>query len=219
MKIKDLKIKIAMALTLVMVGAPAVKALAAEPKTTDDFLQMDNKEYMTYIGKEFVKEFGRDDKFQTTFEDSDVIEQVNGKTGEVKAMEKGTNEEIYDYNYLDSLKARAEESQTTATKDTKAAEEYSSTLTAEQYQSVDKENLSASDIQKQVEQIKKDIQAKYGTENELKVVSDDGHVVQELNPATGDYKLTYKDGNTSCSYNYYDELNQVVKEAQSNTNK
>ena len=30
MKIKDLKIKIAMALTLVMMGAPAVKAFAAE---------------------------------------------------------------------------------------------------------------------------------------------------------------------------------------------
>lgn len=219
MKIKDLKIKIAMALTLVMMGAPVVKAFAAEPKTTDDFLQMDNKEYMTYIGEEFREKFGAKDEFQTTFEDSAVIEQVNGKTGEVKAMEKGTNEEIYDYNYLESLKERAEESQTTATKDTKATEEYSSTLTAEQYQSVDKENLSASDIQKQVEVIKEEIQKKYGKEDKLQVVSDDGHVVQELNPATGDYKLTYKDENTSCSYNYYDELNQVVKEAQSNTNK
>lgn len=219
MKIKDLNIKIAMALTLVMMGAPVVKAFAAEPKTTDDFLQMDDKEYMTYIGEEFREKFGAKDEFQTTFEDSDVKEQVNGKTGVVKAIEKGTNEKIYEYNYLDSLKERAEESQTTATEDTSAIEEYSSTLTAKDYQSVDAETLSKDAIQKEVEQIKKDIQAKYGTENELKVVSNDGHVVQELNPATGDYKLTYKDENTSCSYNYYDELNQVCKEAQSNTNK
>lgn len=219
MKIKDLNIKIAMALTLVMMGAPVVKAFAAEPKTTDDFLQMDNKEYMTYIGEEFREKFGAKDEFQTTFEDSDVKEQVNGKTGVVKAIEKGTNEEIYEYNYLDSLKERAEDSQTIATEDKSATEEYSSTLTAEQYQSVDKENLSASDIQKQVEVIKEEIQKQYGKEDKLKVVSDDGYVRQELNTVTGEYRLTDEETNESISYNYYDDLSQVVKEAQSNTNK
>ncbi len=211
MKIKGLNIKIAMALTLVMMGAPVVKAFAAEPKTTSDFLQMDNTEYMTYIGEEFREKLGAKDEFQTTFEDSDVIEKTNGKTGEVKAIEKGTNKEIYDYNFFESLKERAEESQTTATEDTNTTEEYSSTLTAKDYQSVDAETLSKDAIQKEVEQIKKDIQAKYGTENELKEVSNDGHVVQKLNPVTGEYRLIYKDGNTSCSYNYYDELNQVCK--------
>ena len=57
MKIKDLNIKIAMALTLVMMGAPVVKAFAAEtntePKTTNEILNMDGQTYSNFLINEF----------------------------------------------------------------------------------------------------------------------------------------------------------------------
>ena len=57
MKIKDLNIKIAMALTLVMMGSPAVKVFAAEnttePKTTNEILNMDGQTYTNFLIDEF----------------------------------------------------------------------------------------------------------------------------------------------------------------------
>ena len=81
MKIKDLNIKIAMALTLVMMGAPAVKAFAAETTTNDVLSNVSGEEYFGYLKDVFEDKFGTEDKLQKTFEDDKVLEQVNGKTG------------------------------------------------------------------------------------------------------------------------------------------
>lgn len=218
MKIKDLNIKIAMALTLVMMGAPVVKAFAAETNTNDVLSNVTGEQYTDYLRDVFTTSLGTDGTFKTTYEDSKVKEEANGKTGEVRTTDKSTNSVIDTYNYLDTLKQREEDYAPITNEYTATQEEYS-TLDGQAYLGVDDEVLSSSDLKKEVDEIKKEIKEKYGKENKLQVVSDDGHVVQELNGVTGEYKLTYKDENTSCSYNYYDELNQVVKEAQSNTNK
>ncbi len=217
MKIKDLKIKIAMALTLVMMGAPAVKAFAAETTTTEDVLSnVSGEQYFGYLRDVFTGKFGTEDKFQKTFEDGTVLEEVNGKTGEVKAIDKGTNKEIYSYNYLKTLDEREKDFEHITT-EYMATQEEDSTLDGQEYLGVDEESLSPADLQKQADQIKKEIQNKYGNEDKLKVVSDDGYVKQELNTATGEYKLTDKETNESISYNYYDDLSQVGKEAQTST--
>ena len=218
MKIKDLKIKIAMALTLVMMGAPVVKAFAAETNTNDVLSNVTGEQYTDYLRDVFTKSLGTDGTFKTTYEDSKVKEEANGKTGEVRTTDKSTNKVIDTYNYLDILKQREEDYAPITTEYTATQEEYS-TLDGQAYLGVDDEVLSSSDLKKEVDEIKKEIKEKYGKENKLQVVSDDGHVVQELNGVTGEYRLTYKDDNTSCSYNYFNELDQAVKDAQSNTNK
>lgn len=218
MKIKDLNIKIAMALTLVMMGAPVVKAFAAETNTNDVLSNVTGEQYTDYLRDVFTTSLGTDGTFKTTYEDSKVKEEANGKTGEVRTTDKSTNKVIDTYNYLDILKQREEDYAPITTEYTATQEEYS-TLDGQAYLGVDDEVLSSSDLKKEVDEIKKEIKEKYGKENKLQVVSDDGHVVQELNGVTGEYRLTYKDDNTSCSYNYFDELDQVVKDAQSNTNK
>lgn len=218
MKIKDLNIKIAMALTLVMMGAPVVKAFAAETNTNDVLSNVTGEQYTDYLRDVFTTSLGTDGKFKTTYEDSKVKEEANGKTGEVRTTDKSTNKVIDTYNYLDILKQREEDYAPITNEYTATQEEYS-TLDGQAYLGVDDEVLSSSDLKKEVDEIKKEIKEKYGKENKLQVVSDDGHVVQELNGVTGEYRLTYKDDNTSCSYNYFDELDQAVKDAQSNTNK
>lgn len=217
MKIKDLNIKIAMALTLVMMGAPAVKAFAAETTTNDVLSNVSGEEYFGYLKDVFTDKFGTEDKLQKTFEDDKVLEQVNGKTGEVKAIDKGTNEEIYSYNYLKSLDERQKDFEHITTEYTTTQEEYS-TLDGQEYLGVDDEVLSQENIQKEVDQIKKDVQKRCGTENELKVVYENDEVKQELNPATGEYRLTNKENNESISYNYYNDIDQAAKDAKSDTN-
>lgn len=217
MKIKDLKIKIAMALTLVMMGAPVVKAFAAETNTNDVLSNVSGEEYFGYLRDVFTTSLGTDGTFKTTYEDSKVKEEANGKTGEVRTTDKATNKVIDTYNYLDILKEREEDYGPITTDYTNTQEEYS-TLDGQPYLGVDDESLSSADLKKEADEIKKEIQDEYGKDDKLKVVSDDGYVRQELNPATGYYKLTDKETNESISYNYYDDLSQVGKEAQSNTN-
>ena len=85
MIIKDLNIKIAMALTLVMMGSPAVKVFAAEnttePKTTNEILNMDGQTYTNFLIDEFHREYGTADKFEKVYEGDGIREEVNGKTG------------------------------------------------------------------------------------------------------------------------------------------
>ena len=198
-------------------GAPAVKAFAAETNTNDVLSNVSGEQYFEYLRDVFEGKFGTEDKFQKTFEDDTVLEQVNGKTGEVKAIEKGTNEEIYSYNYLDSLDEREKDFEHITNEYTTTQEEYS-TLDGQAYLGVDEETLSPEDTQKQVEQIKKDVQKRCGTENKLKVVYENDEVKQELNPVTGEYRLTDKETNESISYNYYNDIDQSAKDAKSNTN-
>ena len=105
MKIKDLKIRVAMALTLIMIGAPVVKASAAETNS-DEFLNMDEQQYTKFLTDEFHRTYGSQDKFRKIYEDSEVREEVNGKTGEMRTIDEKTNKVIDSYNYLQEVAER-----------------------------------------------------------------------------------------------------------------
>ena len=188
MKIKDLKIKIAMSLTLIMMGAPIVKVSAAETNS-DDILNMDGQQYTKFLTDEFHKTYGSEDKFKKIYEDSEVREEVNGKTGEMRTIDEKTNKVIDSYNYLQEVAEIAD----------------TDDMTKEEY---------VSDIKDQIEEAKEDFQEEYGKENTFKKIYEDDTFKEEVNGATGEYRETYKDSGQVERFNYFSELDQVVKNAE-----
>ena len=188
MKIKDLKIKIAMVLTLIMMGAPIVKVSAAETNS-DDILNMDGQQYTKFLTDEFHKTYGSEDKFKKIYEDSEVREEVNGKTGEMRTIDEKTNKVIDSYNYLQEVAEIAD----------------TDDMTKDEY---------VSDIKDQIEEAKEDFQEEYGKENTFKKIYEDDTFKEEVNGATGEYRETYKDSGQVETFNYFSELDQVVKNAE-----
>lgn len=57
---------------------------------------------------------------------------------------------------------------------------------------------------KDVDALKADIQAQYGTTDELQVIYEDERIKEELNPVTGDYIYTDKINDFTMTYNEYE---------------
>ncbi len=184
MKIKDLKIGIVITMALAVIGAPTIKASAAEV-SSKDILDMTQREYTQFLKDEFKEEYGTKDEFITIFEDENAKEEVNPKTTEFKTTNK-TTKEVDSYNYFGSLDERVRVSE------------------------MNKEE-SIKYVQEQVNQAKEDFQKQYGTKNEFKTVYEDGNVKEEVNGKTGEYRTTDKKTKEVSVYNYFDELNQEVK--------
>lgn len=195
MKIKDLNIKIAMALTLVMMGAPAVKVFAAETttesKTTNEILNMDGQTYTNFLIDEFHKEYGTANTFKKVYEGEGIREEVNGKTGEVRTIDTKTNDVIDSYNYINEVK------------EVQDAEN----MTQEEYKN---------DIKKQVEEAKEEFHKQYGNENTFKNIYEDNYIKQEVNGATGEFKETYKGTGLVDTFNVLEDLDNEVKNADMN---
>ena len=188
MKIKDLKVRIAMALTLIMIGAPVVKASAAETNS-DEFLNMDEQQYTKFLTDDFHRTYGSEDRFKEVYADNEIREEVNGKTGEMRTMDAKTNQVIESYNYLEEVEERAD----------------AENMTTEEY---------VSDIKEQVEETKEAFQEQYGKDNTFKKIYEDNMLKEEVNGATGEYRETYKDSGEVETFNYFSELDQVVKNAE-----
>ncbi len=195
MKIKDLKIKIAMALTLVMMGAPVVKAFAAETnvesKTTDEILSMDEQTYSKFLIDEFHRECGAEDTFKKVYEGEGIREEVNGKTGEVRTIDTKTNDVIDSYNYINEVK------------EVQDAEN----MTQEEYKN---------DIKKQVEEAKKEFHQQYGNEDKFNKIFEDEYMIQEVNGKTGEFKETYKGTGLVDTFNVLKDLDDEAKNADMN---
>ena len=190
MKIKNLKIKIAMALTVVMMGYPIIKASANQINLDNTTLNTDkteveityeNQEYVDFLKDEFKKEYGTENKFKTIYEDNYVKEEVNGATTEFKTTNKETKE-VDSYNYFDTLDQR-----------------------------LMNEEESIKHLQEQIDKAKEDFQKQYGTENKFKVIYKDNNTIEEVNGATGEYKITdLRTRNVTDTYNYFDELKEEI---------
>ena len=98
MKMKKLKTGTAMALTLVMMGAPMIKASASEVEKSG----VSYKEKLEYVNNEkaeFQEEYGTEDKFKLIYEDEFFKEEVNGATGEIRITDKETGKVTVDNFY------------------------------------------------------------------------------------------------------------------------
>lgn len=192
MKIKDLNIKIAMALTLVMMGAPAVKVFAAETttesKTTNEILNMDGQTYSNFLINEFHRECGTEDKFTKVYEGDGIREEVNGKTGEVRTIDTKTNDVIDSFNYIKEVKKVQD------------AED----ITQEEYKN---------DIKEQVEEAKKEFHEEYGNEDKFNKIYEDDYMTQEVNGKTGEFKETYKGTGLVDTFNVLKDLDNLAKNA------
>ncbi|MBP3914661.1 hypothetical protein [Clostridium sp.] len=98
MKMKKLKTGTAMALTLVMMGAPMIKASASEVEKSGVSYE-EKLEYVNREKAEFQAEYGTEDKFKVTHEDESVKEEVNGATGDVRITDKETGKVTVDNFY------------------------------------------------------------------------------------------------------------------------
>ena len=109
MKMKKLKTGTAMALTLVMMGAPMIKASAAEVEKSG----VSYKEKLEYVNNEkaeFQEEYGKEDKFKLIYEDEFFKEEVNGATGEIRMTTTSTGE-VQMLNFFNDLEEELKASQ------------------------------------------------------------------------------------------------------------
>ena len=269
MKIKDLRIKIVMVLTVIMMATPMIQASAADNNLDDisdinkdqylseyideDFCTGEYEEYTGYEGtisleelkqqveetKNLIREqYGTENKFQIVYEDSDVREEINGATGEYKLTNKGNNK-VSEYNYFKELDQVVENVKVDADgyidesgymcQDDCCQGEYDGYVYEEDscldghdedindgymdYQ----ETISLDDLKQLVKEAKEVIKEQYGAENEFKTVYEDNDVKEEINGATGQYKLTDKKSNEVNEYNYYTEFDELIKNAENNS--
>ena len=105
MKMKKLKTGIAMALTVLMMGAPMIKASASELNKSETS-NKSYEEYVEYINNEkaeFQAEYGIEDKFKLIYEGEYFKEEINGATGDIKITYKETGK-VENGNYYEELK-------------------------------------------------------------------------------------------------------------------
>ena len=60
---------------------------------------------------------------------------------------------------------------------------------------------------------------KDGNENRLKTIYEDNYAKEELNPVTGEYRLTNKENNNKVeTYNYFTEMDKAIEEVKAESN-
>lgn len=158
MKIKNLKIKIAIALTLVVAGVVGFKTLSTSQKTN-------------YVAENTAANTEKD----------------NSTVTEVAESEDTTQEDPIQYDEEDES----------------SNEDY--------YQLGEDESVA--DLEKEIKETKQYIQDEYGTDNEFQTVYETETEKEEINPVTGEDRITDKKTNTSVVNNYFEQLNKALEEA------
>jgi len=176
MKIKNLKIGIAMALTLVMMGAPMIKASASEVDKSGVSYE-EKLEYVNREKAEFQAEYGTENKFKLIYEGDYFKEEVNGATGEIRITTKSG--EVQMLNFFNDLEEELKASQ----------------MSEEEY----------------LAQEKVKFEKEYGTENKFKVTHEDEEIKEEVNGATGDIRITYKETGKVEKGNFYEATKEQHK--------
>lgn len=158
MKIKNLKIKIAIALTLVVAGVVGFKALPTSQKTN-------------YVAENTAANTEKD----------------NSTVTEVAESEDTTQEDPIQYDEEDES----------------SNEDY--------YQLGEDESVA--DLEKEIKETKQYIQDEYGTDNEFQTVYETETEKEEINPVTGEDRITDKKTNKIEVNNYFEQLNKALEEA------
>lgn len=79
--------------------------------TSDNSWDMSSEEYTAYEKEQFQKDYGTEDKFQTTYENDRIKEEINGATGVIRTTDKKTGE-VSDWDFFKALDEElAEESE------------------------------------------------------------------------------------------------------------
>lgn len=158
MKIKNLKIKIAIALTLVVAGVVGFKTLSTSQKTN-------------YVAENTATNTEKD----------------NSTVTEVAESEDTTQEDPIQYDEEDES----------------SNEDY--------YQLGEDESVA--DLEKEIQETKQYIQDEYGTDNEFQTVYETETEKEEINPVTGEDRITDKKTNKIEVNNYFEQLNKALEEA------
>ena len=158
MKIKNLKIKIAIALTLVVAGVVGFKTFSTSEKTN---YVAENTQANTEKDNSTVTEVA--ENTDTTQEDPIQYDEED----------ESSNEDYYQLG----------------------------------------EDESVADLEKEIQETKQYIQDEYGTDNEFQTVYETETEKEEINPVTGEDRITDKKTNTSVVNNYFEQLEKALEEA------
>lgn len=158
MKIKNLKIKIAIALTLVVAGIVGFKTLSTSQKTN-------------YVAENTATNTEKDNSTVTEVaENTDTTQEDPIQYDE---EDESSNEDYYQLG----------------------------------------EDESVADLEKEIKETKQYIQDEYGTDNEFQTVYETETEKEEINPVTGEDRITDKKTNTSVVNNYFEQLEKALEEA------
>ena len=208
MKIKNLKLGILMAVTILMIGTPIVKSSAQRANnstttteetnnsTTTTTKETNNssetttieqseyiKKYDEYINEQkekFHKAYGTEDEFEEIYQSEYMKEEINGATGDIKITNPTTGQVYQEYNYFNQLEEEKKIAQ----------------MTEDEYEKY----------------LREDFQKQYGTENTFKVTNEDEYQKEEVNGATGDIKITDKETGKVEISNYYEDIDERLQE-------
>lgn len=158
MKIKNLKIKIAIALTLVVAGVVGFKALSTSQKTN-------------YVAENTATNTEKDNS--TVTEVSENTDTTQEDPIQYDEEDESSNEDYYQLG----------------------------------------EDESVADLEKEIQETKQYIQDEYGTDNEFQTVYETETEKEEINPVTGEDRITDKKTNTSVVNNYFEQLEKALEEA------
>lgn len=158
MKIKNLKIKIAIALTLVVAGVVGFKTLSTSQKTN-------------YVAENTATNTEKDNSTVTEVaENTDTTQEDPIQYDE---EDESSNEDYYQLG----------------------------------------EDESVADLEKEIQETKQYIQDEYGTDNEFQTVYETETEKEEINPVTGEDRITDKKTNKIEVNNYFEQLNKALEEA------
>lgn len=158
MKIKNLKIKIAIALTLVVAGVVGFKTLSTSEKTN-------------YVAENTAVNTEKDNSTVTEVaENTDTTQEDPIQYDE---EDESSNEDYYQLG----------------------------------------EDESVADLEKEIKETKQYIQDEYGTDNEFQTVYETETEKEEINPVTGEDRITDKKTNKIEVNNYFEQLNKALEEA------
>lgn len=158
MKIKNLKIKIAIALTLVVAGVVGFKALSTSQKAN-------------YVAENTATNTEKDNSTVTEVaENTDTTQEDPIQYDE---EDESSNEDYYQLG----------------------------------------EDESVADLEKEIKETKQYIQDEYGTDNEFQTVYETETEKEEINPVTGEDRITDKKTNKIEVNNYFEQLNKALEEA------
>ena len=158
MKIKNLKIKIAIALTLVVAGVVGFKTFSTSQKTN-------------YVAENTAANTEKDNSTVTEVaENTDTTQEDPIQYDE---EDESSNEDYYQLG----------------------------------------EDESVADLEKEIKETKQYIQDEYGTDNEFQTVYETETEKEEINPVTGEDRITDKKTNKIEVNNYFEQLEKALEEA------